>query len=277
MARTRRGAASKSVVSVDFTGVESGGRGAIPEGDYRFEVKEATRETSQAGNDMVKLTFAVSEAGPYKGRQQWMYCTLGAESLWKFRMVLEALGFEVPDGPMDVDLNELVGAELMGSVIHEDYQGEVRSRIAEVTSLEDAEEAEEDEEEEEAPKKTKGKASKKKAEPEDDEEDEEDEEPAPKAKAKAKKGKSKFEPVTAEAVQAMDEDELADLAEQAGLDFDPDDYSTVRKMRAAVIDLLEEADLIAEPDSDEEDEEEEEDDSPAAKRKARREARKARG
>lgn len=84
-------------------------------------------------------------------------------------------------------------------------------------------------EEEEAPKSKRG--------AKDEEEDE------PKGKKAAGKGK-KLPKLTTDEVQGMDEDELAEVIEKYDLDTDLDDYKTLRKKAAAVIDALEDGEHI---------------------------------
>src|SRR5487761_2301121 len=105
------------VISVDMEGVSSEGGGSfhIPEGDYGMKVVEVTEETSKSGNEMLKWVFEGTE-GKAKGKTFWLYTTLTPESLWKLKQTLEALGVEVPDSAMDLDLDELEGLECTGVV-----------------------------------------------------------------------------------------------------------------------------------------------------------------
>jgi hypothetical protein len=262
MARPRK--KKSNVLSLNFKGVDISARQVLPEGDYVCSVAEIEQAESSAGNDMLKWTFEVAEGEEGEGSKLYVYTTLDQASLWKLGQLLDAMGMEIPDGELDLDLEEILGSMVVLTVAHETYEGKPRAKVVDFLPVDgDGDEAEEEEEEEPAPKKgAKGKASKKAPEPE---EDEEDEEPAPPKKgAKGKAKKKAFEPVAAEDIQGMGEDELNEIIEGAELDLDLDDYSTLRKARAAVIDALEEKGLIAEADDEEEEEEE-----PAPKRKRR--------
>jgi len=100
--------------------------------------------------------------------------------------------------------------------------------------------SDEDEDEDEKPKK-KGKKSKK---DEDEEEEDEEEEEAPKSKKKAGKKKKGGDKVSADTVNEADEDDLEALIKEHDLEVDLDDFKTLRKKQAAVIDALETADLL---------------------------------
>jgi len=125
-----------------------------------------------------------------------------------------------------------------------------------------------DDDEDEAPKKGRGRKAKKPADDEDEDEDE-DEKPSKKSKSKKPaKGKSKSDDddedededdkpakgkkakgkkpakVDRDDVEEMDEDELQELIDAHDLDVDLDDYKKVAKKRDAVIEALEEEDLL---------------------------------
>lgn len=84
--------------------------------------------------------------------------------------------------------------------------------------------------------------------------DDEPEEKAPaKGKASAKAGaksrggsKKKSATWTSDDVMEMSEEELEEVIEQSGIDVDLDDHKTLRKKKNAVIDALQEADLLEE-------------------------------
>lgn len=124
-----------------------------------------------------------------------------------------------------------------------------------------------DDDEDEAPKKGRGRKAKKPADDEDEDEDDEDEKPSKKSKSKKPaKGKSKSDDddededdkpakgkkakgkkpakVDRDDVEEMDEDELQELIDAHDLDVDLDDYKKIAKKRDAVIEALEEEDLL---------------------------------
>lgn len=94
-----------------------------------------------------------------------------------------------------------------------------------------------DEDEEEKPK---GKKASKKSKDEDEDEDEEP------PKKRGKKAKKKADLVSSDTVMEADEDELQEMIDEHELEVDLDDFKTLRKKQAAVIDALEEAELLEE-------------------------------
>ena len=253
----------------------------IPEGDYKLRVADI--ETGEgASGTYYKWTFEIS-GGQFDGkRPKPEYTSLAKESLWKLRETLEYLGVDIPDGPFELDFDDVIGKECMGSIDHETYEGRIQSKISNLAPLTDDDEDEEEDEkpkkaakksskkadddeddEEEAPKAKRGRKSKKPVD-EDEDEDEEDEPPAkkskkpvddddededeedekPKSKKAAKKAK-KSKPTQAD-IQAMSQDELEEFIEEHELEVDLSDYATIRKMRAAVIDAATEAEVIDE-------------------------------
>lgn len=173
---TNRKASKKAGISVDFSDTES--QASLPEGDFLFEVDEVEQKTSEnSGNDYLSITFKVAE-GEFKGKKVWHNCSLQPQALFNLRGVLEALGFEVPQGVMELDPADMIGETCGGTVQLEVYEGKKRPRIVEFFSAEELGEEEE-------PAKPAAKPAAKKAEPA--------EEPAAKPAAK-KKAAKKEEP-----------------------------------------------------------------------------------
>lgn len=215
-----------NVISLDFTDVESGGGGfKIKEGPYLMSVESVEDTESDAGNSMFKWTFVGKEKAA-KGKKFYLYTVYDPpDSLWKLRSLLEALGQEVPDGPLDLDLDEMVDLELIGIVGDEDYKGKTTSKLQDFESV-DGEEAEEEAEEDEDDKKGKGKKGAAK-------------------KGKAGKGKKELEAMTADEVKALDDDEMEEVVEKYELEVELKDHKTPRRKASAIIAALEEKELLA--------------------------------
>lgn len=180
--------ASKKV-KLDFTGVESFQRPS--EGEHVCKIVSAELKQSQGGNDMIVVAFEVTK-GQDKGARVFENYPLAENALWKLKGMLQAIGMKC-DGKVQLDLDKLIGKVCIVSVIDDEYNGQVRSRVQECRKLaavaddedeDDIDEDEDDEEEDEAPKKKapvkkeSKPAPKKKAPmnpPEEDDEDEDDE------------------------------------------------------------------------------------------------------
>lgn len=180
----KKGGKSRTV-SVDFEGVEAGGR-ACPDGTYEAEITSAVEEESSSGNDMIVAKWKIL-SGKGKGAVIWDNLSLVPQALWRLKGLLEALEVEVPDGSMDLDLDDLIGQKSTVEVTNEDYDGKKRPRITGYGTPGEAEEESEEEPEEEEEKPAAKKKSSKKAEPEEEPEEEED----PPARNVKKKGSAK--------------------------------------------------------------------------------------
>ena len=182
--RGRRG--KKNVVSLDFTDVESGGGMPTPDGFYIGTVSSAEQEVSGSGNDMITVRWKTNIGSSVYDR-----FVLVPQSLWVLRTALESMGFDVPDGPMDLDVDDLIGVECGLEVINEEYEEKDQPRVTsymptdvaagyieemggDVDGPDEAEEEEEDEPEYE----------------EEEGEEEEEEAPPPRSKKKASKKKA---------------------------------------------------------------------------------------
>lgn len=232
-------------ISIDLSKVE--GRVNFTEGDHLLEVVEVTQEEGQKA-PYLSWQFRAVE-GESEGAVVYNNTSLSEQSLWNLRTCLEALGVEIPDDEFDLDFDELVGLTMMGSIELETYEGKKRPRLTDFWAAEEAVE-------EKPAKKARG--AKAKA-----EEDEPEEKPKRGAKAKAK-----AEPeITEEDVNDMSEDELGDVIEEHKLDVDLDDFKTLRKQRAAVIDALQEAGVLTDEEAEEAEPEEE---KPARRSRSRR-------
>lgn len=251
MARAARGAASRkkksNIVTVNFKGVQS--RQTLPEDDYLVKLVEVNQTTSGNDNDQLEFIFEVEE-GKYEGQKLWFYCVLTDTSLWKLHGLLTAMGEEVPDDEMDIDIEELVENEprLMAVVQHDTFEGTKRSKMMDFYAVEEKEEPKG-----KAKAGAKGKAK--------DEPEEEEMTPAQRRKARREARKAKDEPeekstrgskkkgppkLSADEVQGMDEDELSDVIDTYKLEVDLDDFKTLRKKAAAVIDALQDEEMIEE-------------------------------
>lgn len=115
------------VLSIDMSDAE--GFAVLPEGPATLTVEEITEEEGQeSGQPYLKWTLAAdSDEGP-KGKV-WENTSLQPQALFKLRGMLEAFGFEIPDKAMDVDLDELIGCQCRGDIVHEEYKGKNKAKV----------------------------------------------------------------------------------------------------------------------------------------------------
>ena len=208
---------NKKGIKLNFEGVETGYK-AVPEGVYEVRVKEIETGTSQAGAPKLDFKFEII-SGKNKGSILFYTCSLQPQALFKLKVVLEALGFEIPEGNFNLDVDELIDLECSVEVAHETYEGKKRAKIVEFIGSEEEEEEEEDSDEEE----------------DEDDEDEDDEE-------------EEDEDEEEEDYESMTLKELKALAKERGISVGKKDK------KDDIIAKLEEDD-----EEDDEDEEEEDD------------------
>lgn len=213
----------KRTVSVDFTGVEAGGGSNVPEGQYEVKVDDVEVKTSEnSGNDYLAWVFTIVNPKKHKGKKLYHNNSLQPQSLWSLRGLLEQLGVEVPDEPIDLDLDDLIDRTIGVEVQHEDYNGKPKPRIVDFFDFDEGgtEETSDEPVEEEAPKKKS-------------------------KKERREEKKKKAVTMTEDEVLEKDEDELQELIEEHELDVDLGDFNTLRRKRAAVIEALSEKGLLA--------------------------------
>ena len=213
-AKATSGKAAAKVI--DFGNVKERGNfntKHVDDGDYSAKVTKVEFTQAKDGEDMWVFSVVLDEhpraTYPY-------YCKLVENQLWKLKNIFEAAGISVGSRKVKVDPNKLIGKAIGVAMEDDEYEGRLKSVIAEVFpeeevggavdgEEEDGADLEEDDIEEEKPAKRKP-AAKKKAAPIEDDEDEEDEEdedeeeeeeeeekPAPK-KRPAKKAPAKKAP-----------------------------------------------------------------------------------
>src|SRR5690606_9812651 len=133
------------IIRVNFQGVQV--RGMIPEGDYIVKVVKVTTEEGPKGE---YLNWELEIVGPSnEGRKLWHKTSLVPQALWNLRATLEALGFDVPDSTMDIDLKALRGLEMGVTVEHEKYQGKTKNRVVDVFPADELRDRGDDEDEDE--------------------------------------------------------------------------------------------------------------------------------
>lgn len=249
-ARSSRRSSRGSAIRVDFSGVETLER-FKEEGDYLLEVAEVTKEKGDKGD---YLNWKITSVNDPEGAIVYNNTSLTPQSLWNLKAFLEALGVEVPDDEMDLDLSEYVGLQFMGSIGLESFEGKKRPRLEDFWAAEEEEEAK-------PKKKGAGKSPKK-------DEEEEEEKPSRSKRGSAKSSKKKQSAsVSEDDINDMDQEELQDLIDEHDLEVDLDELKSLRKMRAAVIEAATEADILS---GDAEDEPEEEEEKPVRKGRASR-------
>ena len=231
---------NKKGIKLNFDGVETGYK-AVPEGTYEVRVKEIEAGTSQANAPKLDFKFEII-SGKNKGSLLFYTCSLQPQALFKLKVVLEALGYEIPEGNFNLDIDELIDLECSVEVAHETYEGKKRARIVEfITSDEDDEDDSEDEDDDD---------SEDEEDTDDEDEDDEDEEEDDEDDEDDDEDEDEDEDEEDEVdYDSLSLKELKALAKEKGIKFDK------KAKKDDIIALLQEED-------DEEDEEDDDDDTP---------------
>ena len=103
----------------------------IPDGQYPARIVDCAIDKTKKGDDMLVFTFEVTE-GDFAGRKLWDRAVLTENALWKVKQYAELIGLESGD---EIDTQDFIGIECLVEVATEEYNGEPRNQIKNVTAL----------------------------------------------------------------------------------------------------------------------------------------------
>lgn len=129
---------------MNFTNVKDSGQFSprhVPEGDYVMKVVKVDDHTSKEGNE--QWLFTIQRKGDQRANYPY-YCGCDEKQAWKIRKLFIAAGIQVPKKLVLVDPNKLVGKEIGAFLEDDEYEGRMRSRIADTFPVADVSEADED-------------------------------------------------------------------------------------------------------------------------------------
>jgi hypothetical protein len=110
MAKVKR-RAKGNVVSVDFTGVKSGGA-TVPDGRYAAKIVAVEqKEGKESGEPYLDVTWEITSKKCNGREVRFDNYSQQPQALWRLKGLLEALEIEVPDGEMDIDFDEIIADE----------------------------------------------------------------------------------------------------------------------------------------------------------------------
>lgn len=132
MARAPRRGRTGGPEEYDFTGVR--GRVTVEPAWYHSKV---TKVEKKQGNEHPYWAweFTILDEGEFSGAALHFNTSTSPNSLWNFRGILEALGFDV-SGKFTFNPTEAVDRELMLKTDLEEYQGKDRPRVVDYAPLE---------------------------------------------------------------------------------------------------------------------------------------------
>lgn len=264
---SRASSTKKATVRVDLSNI---GKAFEPGQEYAVRCTEATLEEGTKA-PYFNLKLQGLEGSEYESSAMYHRASTSESSLWRLRPLLEAFGIEIPDGPMDLDASDFVDREAMCSTFLDRYDGGSSVKPDEFWPMDGsnadaaAESGDVDIDDltdeqvtalaEVLEVRVKGRSSIAKLRAALEDEDpaevaaalmdlEKPDEPPAKATKDGKVAKggkaAKPEKIEESEVQEASEDELEKIIKRFSLDVDLGDHKTLRKMKNAVIDALEE-------------------------------------
>lgn len=122
-----------------FEGVDDGAGFHIVPGDYAMRCTGCSREKAvSSGNPMIVFTF-MGIAGKAKNKSFKWYCSLNQDALWKLRLTLQMLGLATPDDPSELDPDDVVDIEVIGTVDDHVWEGTTYSRLVAIVEADSKE------------------------------------------------------------------------------------------------------------------------------------------
>lgn len=149
--RSRGRRSKKNTITVDFEGVETGGGKPIADGTHlMYPSKIEEKEGQDSGEPYLNWTWKVN-GGKADGAIAYDTTSLQPQALWRLRTILECLGYEVPDGPMDIDYESIAEEKprCLVEIVNEEYENRDRPRAVGFLPAEEGETGDMDVEEEE--------------------------------------------------------------------------------------------------------------------------------
>lgn len=99
------------------------------EGNYAFKIVGAELGESNSGNEQWIVSCECTEDGQFEGAKQKIYFSLEPQALWKLAQLMDAIGVDVPDDDAELDPDDFVDKEFIGSVEENEYRGETNFRV----------------------------------------------------------------------------------------------------------------------------------------------------
>lgn len=119
-------------LTVDFTGVEAGGgRVRVPEGDYLFKIAdyELRHKKDDESSRYIQWSLEILKGPGGTGKRIRYITSLKPEALFNLRNMLTDAGFKVPSKSVDVPLEKVIGRQIAGTVIDDEYEGKIKSVV----------------------------------------------------------------------------------------------------------------------------------------------------
>lgn len=128
------GNASNDSFEVDLSDVQD--NFTIPDGNYRMKCTDVEQGVSKAGNPQFIWTFQVVE-GEYTGREFKSFTAITPAAMWKVAETVQALGVGQSGSVVKFKRSDVVNKECGALIEKSEYNGQSRSQISKVMSLQE--------------------------------------------------------------------------------------------------------------------------------------------
>lgn len=118
------------MLNLDFSSVPS--REPLEEGVYHLQIANVEETQSSTNNPMLKVEYDV--LGVEGSHKVWDNYVLIDKCLWKVKELFDAVGIDTSE-IVEMDVDELVGMELQGKIVQEEYQGNIQNRVKKLYSI----------------------------------------------------------------------------------------------------------------------------------------------
>ena len=112
----------------------------IPDGNYRLKCIDIEQQVSKGGNPMFVWTLEVS-AGQHTGFQGKVFTAITPAAMWKVAETVKAFGVGQEGQMVKFKRSDVVGKECGGYIEKTEYNGQERSQIQRVFTMQELAEA----------------------------------------------------------------------------------------------------------------------------------------
>ena len=135
---TPMAAPADDTYEVDLTDVQDGFR--IPDGVYKVKCINIEQNVSKGGNPMFVWTFQVSE-GDHIGFESKVFTAITPAAMWKVAETVQALGVGQTGSVVKFKRTDVINKECGAQIEATEYNGNTRSQISKIMSLQELAEA----------------------------------------------------------------------------------------------------------------------------------------
>lgn len=131
-------AAGADSFEVDLTDIQDNFK--VPDGLYRVRCQNVEQSVSKGGNPMFVWDFVVVD-GQYTGREFKVFTAITPAAMWKVAETVQALGIGQTGAVVKFKRSDVIGKECGALIEATEYNGQTRSQISRVMTLQEMAEA----------------------------------------------------------------------------------------------------------------------------------------